>query len=354
MIPAFMVWTDDGMDSTQTPDKRWQIRVLNGPSRGVSRVITGRLTIGRAATADIHLPSSGVSRQHAKIVLDEQGRHILVDLASANGTLVDGEPIEQHVLQPHTFFSVADIDLAYEEARELPMSISEQPRVDGRTLRGTEKMPRYEEANTRDYPAAQDAERDPSATRESTVDPEGRPMTFETPDGGLYEGNLIDDIVEYRSLRVQHLRGGFSDPAQRLVFERLRQRLQQPPSDDPRVSQRAFCRFGCWFPATVRLASGVVQSCRVRDFGVDGAQLVIEGHSLVRDIVVWLTIVVSDDCSTRTLVLGGRVAWVDDEFIGLAFAGAPKRMSVRYSGRPKLRQRVRLPQAPPPSSPPQS
>ncbi len=317
------------MASNETPKKRWQIRVLNGPTRGVSRVLTSRLTIGRAATCDIHLAATSVSRQHAKIVTDDEGRHVVVDLASSNGTMVDGKPVERHVLRPNTFFTIANVDLAYEEARELPMAVTRRPRVDGLTLRHTEELRRCD-ATTRDYPSAEEIVGD-SPNPKMVTDGEGRPMIFETPDGAEYEGNLVEDIIDYRSMRAQHLRGGFAEPGAGQRFDRLRKRLQQPPSPDPRISQRAFCRFGCWFPALLKVAEGDEYPCRVRDFGVDGAQLIIEGHRLVPETVVWLTIELFTGPQARSLVLGARVAWVDDEFIGVAFAGAPRRVQGRYA-----------------------
>ena len=48
--------------------------------------------IGRQAPADLILPVSQISRQHARIEQDERG-YLLIDLGSRNGTFVNGHPL---------------------------------------------------------------------------------------------------------------------------------------------------------------------------------------------------------------------------------------------------------------------
>jgi signal transduction histidine kinase len=55
-------------------------------------------TIGRAPSNDVHLSHGGVSRTHA-VIARNNGRFILSDLKSRNGTFVNNERIEQAVLQ---------------------------------------------------------------------------------------------------------------------------------------------------------------------------------------------------------------------------------------------------------------
>lgn len=57
----------------------------------------GRYVLGRGEECAIVLPNVSVSREHAAVVVGQQ--HITIeDLESANGTLVNGETVEQHVL----------------------------------------------------------------------------------------------------------------------------------------------------------------------------------------------------------------------------------------------------------------
>lgn len=335
------------MDScTEISPKRWQVRVLNGPTRGASRLLTGRLSIGRAATADLHLGARDISRQHAQIIEDEQGRHVLVDLASSNGTYVEGRGIERHVLEPNTFFTIADIDVAYEEAREPPGPAAEAPTVDARTLRGTAQLRRCE---TRDYPSATMPPTEPSTEPDArpvlprvSTDIEGHPLSFRDAEDREYAGNLIDDIIEYRSLRSQRLRGGFAQSGLRRRFESLRERLRQPPSTNPKISQRAFCRFECQLQTRLRRSSGEEHACQMRDLGVDGARVVLDGRPLHPDAVVWLTIDLLDGDRSRSVALAGRVAWTDHPFVGIAFAGAPDSTQGCYAEQPGPKKRDRF------------
>jgi predicted component of type VI protein secretion system len=59
----------------------------------------GLVVLGRSRECEVRLPDVDTSRRHAKIVCDG-GRFVLYDLASTNGTFVNGERIEQHELRP--------------------------------------------------------------------------------------------------------------------------------------------------------------------------------------------------------------------------------------------------------------
>jgi len=52
-----------------------------------------RLTVGRDLRNEVVLDDTKVSRHHAEIVRDGSGHYILTDLASHNGTTVDGRQL---------------------------------------------------------------------------------------------------------------------------------------------------------------------------------------------------------------------------------------------------------------------
>ena len=60
--------------------------------------LQSRLTIGRAPESDIHLPDPSVSRQHAEVYLSE-GKPIVEDLESSNGTFVNDEEVKKAFLK---------------------------------------------------------------------------------------------------------------------------------------------------------------------------------------------------------------------------------------------------------------
>lgn len=76
------------------PPRRFFLRMLKGvPAYGVY-FIEGNLTIGRSEESDIFLVDPSVSRNHAEMSLDFDGP-LVRDLASTNGTFVNGERVEK-------------------------------------------------------------------------------------------------------------------------------------------------------------------------------------------------------------------------------------------------------------------
>ena len=74
-------------------------QILEGLERGdIHEDVQTPLTIGREEDNQIRLNDERVSRFHAKIQEDD-GRVILTDLESTNGTRVNGHPVKMRVLQ---------------------------------------------------------------------------------------------------------------------------------------------------------------------------------------------------------------------------------------------------------------
>jgi pSer/pThr/pTyr-binding forkhead associated (FHA) protein len=73
----------------------------------------GSVTIGRAAINDIVLADAKVSRVHTRLECGEPGVSV-EDLGSANGTRVNGAPIERATLAPGDVIAVGDSTLRYE------------------------------------------------------------------------------------------------------------------------------------------------------------------------------------------------------------------------------------------------
>ncbi len=76
------------------------LRILDGADRGrIFEDISVPLTIGREEGNQIQLNDERISRFHLKIQEDE-GKLVLTDLESTNGTKVNGEPVQLWVLRP--------------------------------------------------------------------------------------------------------------------------------------------------------------------------------------------------------------------------------------------------------------
>ncbi len=72
---------------------------ISGPREGQTfRLSSDRLTVGRHASSDLHLPSPEVSRHHCEIRRENRRFHI-VDLKSSHGLQVNGQPATDQVLQ---------------------------------------------------------------------------------------------------------------------------------------------------------------------------------------------------------------------------------------------------------------
>lgn len=77
-----------------------QLVVLVGPGAGSCFPLSaGTTTLGRTSESTIQLDSDDISRHHAEVAVDGQGRHVLRDMGSKNGTRVNGQPVQERVLR---------------------------------------------------------------------------------------------------------------------------------------------------------------------------------------------------------------------------------------------------------------
>jgi pSer/pThr/pTyr-binding forkhead associated (FHA) protein/tRNA A-37 threonylcarbamoyl transferase component Bud32 len=108
---------------------RPKLVILQGAEAG--RFITlarGQFRIGRGTGNHLQLGGSLVSRDHALIVF-EQGRWVLYDRDSTNGTYVDGRRVARHVLQPGDRFHIGPAVIEFRH----PAAASSRSRPSPRT-----------------------------------------------------------------------------------------------------------------------------------------------------------------------------------------------------------------------------
>jgi hypothetical protein len=74
-----------------------------------------RLLIGREPSCDIHLSHPNVSRRHAQLQRNEQGRWLLQDLNSLNHVLVEDHAVKQIVLEPGKTIRIAEYWITLKE-----------------------------------------------------------------------------------------------------------------------------------------------------------------------------------------------------------------------------------------------
>ncbi len=74
---------------------------LEGSVRGrILPLLVGSTSLGRGDGCSLTLPDHGVSRQHARIAVHEDGIVNLLDLQSTNGTYLNGAPVDVAVVRP--------------------------------------------------------------------------------------------------------------------------------------------------------------------------------------------------------------------------------------------------------------
>ena len=91
-----------------------KLHLVKGNPQGKQvEVPPGALTIGRAEDSDLIIASTRVSRHHCELI-NEDKRVLIRDKKSGNGTLVNGEKIEEAVLSPGDEIQVGPLTFAIE------------------------------------------------------------------------------------------------------------------------------------------------------------------------------------------------------------------------------------------------
>jgi pSer/pThr/pTyr-binding forkhead associated (FHA) protein len=313
---------------------RHQLRAIDGPLTGAIYVLKKRTRIGRAGDSDIQIIHDGVSRQHAQVVELDGQAHEVVDLASNNGTFVDGRKVERHRLEPGVELRIVSSTFVYEEAGD----DEPQPKVEvyavkvtsGKTLRRTMSVmdvqlpPRP--SDKKSPPPAPDDDAQPEQT---TAQPERHVVVARRPDGTDYESDIIADVLEFRDLRLRSTRSESLDPLATRRLARLEKSLGQS-SDEPTpyAARRRFCRFRVAFPARLRhggQSGETTTQVLVVDLSAGGARVAATRHGLELGDLAWLVLDLEIGARARTFVLTSRVVRVyDDDQVGLICAGAPE------------------------------
>ncbi|MFD9149286.1 FHA domain-containing protein [Streptomyces diastaticus] len=116
------------------PDASTRLHVVSGPDAGgVHLLHGGRAGVGRAEDADIALDDPDVSRAHCAVTVVPDGRVLVADLDSTNGTTVDGEPVgrESVPLAPGALLRIGEsgLRLADEPPPAVPATADGEGRV---------------------------------------------------------------------------------------------------------------------------------------------------------------------------------------------------------------------------------
>ena len=92
---------------------------LNGTVLGNYFLEKDRFIIGRRPTCDIQINDQGASKEHA-VILTVGNDQIIEDLKSTNGTQVNGEKTDRHILQNGDVIEIGRYKIKYVNAKAIP------------------------------------------------------------------------------------------------------------------------------------------------------------------------------------------------------------------------------------------
>lgn len=100
---------------TKTAASTPALVVIDGSDCGKRLTLNGKSTfkVGRSAKTDLRLLDAKVSREHCTIE-EVQGHHVIVDLGSSNGTVVNGDRVKKSVLKEGDFIRLGFTMLKYD------------------------------------------------------------------------------------------------------------------------------------------------------------------------------------------------------------------------------------------------
>jgi transcriptional regulator with PAS, ATPase and Fis domain len=108
--------------------RRFLLRVGAGPDAGTCHAASGRVVIGTHPSADIQLADPTLSRFHCEIQLVD-GRAIVRDLGSRNGTFVDGVSVMEAHLRPGAILTLGKSTVRFDPSSDVvSVPLSERSR----------------------------------------------------------------------------------------------------------------------------------------------------------------------------------------------------------------------------------
>lgn len=100
-----------------------QLRETEGPNSGAVYELKEVCVLGRALDCHVHIRDLTVSRRHARIS-SVDGRYILEDLGSGNGTFVNGRAVTRHQLRDQDQIRVCSAQFRFEEVERRTDSVT--------------------------------------------------------------------------------------------------------------------------------------------------------------------------------------------------------------------------------------
>ena len=179
------------------------LQVLDGADRGrIFENISTPVTVGREEGNTIQLNDERVSRFHIKIQ-EDQGRMVLTDLQSTNGTKVNGEEMELRILRFGDMISVGRSVLRYGSREEITERLAslrkDKPPSHGTDPRITASEPRDPNQDSYDFEANFADDPEIQAALQAFEAPE-------LPDRlSPAQAAQLADLLNFLHIRIRHL-----------------------------------------------------------------------------------------------------------------------------------------------------
>lgn len=106
--------TEEYLERTITLQERPVLAITRGPGAGQVFALseTSATSIGRSRANDIQVDDVSISGQHCR-VRPEEGRFVVHDLRSTNGTLVNDKKVSRHVLEEGDVIAIGETSLQF-------------------------------------------------------------------------------------------------------------------------------------------------------------------------------------------------------------------------------------------------
>lgn len=88
--------------------------MLSGAAKGKAIKLDGEVTLGRHRSCDLVIRLAQISRRHAKI-FPKNGKWVVTDLGTQNGTQVNGETVVEHVLKDGDEISISSVQMRFRD-----------------------------------------------------------------------------------------------------------------------------------------------------------------------------------------------------------------------------------------------
>src|SRR6478672_4168272 len=103
----------------------YRLNYQDGDSPQQYTFTTGEVVIGRSPECQVVLKDFGISRNHAKLIVDDEGVRIQ-DLKSKNGTQVNGVPVVEARLKDTDRILLGKFQLTFGKALESKVELDEE------------------------------------------------------------------------------------------------------------------------------------------------------------------------------------------------------------------------------------